>query len=163
MKKIWNFFFNFFYPTCSLGHPKMPVRSFFEKSLTNFECVLFVRPRILTPSPFFDDILFGLWVVVWWYVHIPPPCWKGSCKSKYLYAFEHLRISPWSVSSPSEVWVLCLMKLNILQFGIFSFAKIMANSKAFSLDIFIKHKAHISEKCFLLPKRYVRYAVALLS
>ena len=52
-KKYEIFFFNFFCPTCSLGHPKMPVRSFFEKSLTNFECVLFVRPRILTTSPFF--------------------------------------------------------------------------------------------------------------
>ena len=51
-KKYEIFFFNFFCPTCSLGHPKMPVRSFFEKSLTNFECVLFVRPRILTTSPF---------------------------------------------------------------------------------------------------------------
>ena len=52
-KKYEIFFFNFFCPKCSLGHPKMPVRSFFEKSLTNFECVLFVRPRILTTSPFF--------------------------------------------------------------------------------------------------------------
>ena len=51
-KKYEIFFFNFFCPKCSLGHPKMPVRSFFEKSLTNFECVLFVRPRILTTSPF---------------------------------------------------------------------------------------------------------------
>ena len=34
--------------------PKMPVRIFFEKSLTNFECVLFVRPRILNTSPFLD-------------------------------------------------------------------------------------------------------------
>ena len=51
-KNMKFFFFNFFCPTCSLGHPKMPVRSFFEKSLTNFECVLFVRPRILTTSPF---------------------------------------------------------------------------------------------------------------
>ena len=52
-KNLKFFFFNFFYPTCSLGHPKMFVRNFFEKSLTNFECVLFVRPRILTTSPFF--------------------------------------------------------------------------------------------------------------
>ena len=34
--------------------PKMPVRIFFEKSLTNFECVLFVRPRILNTSPILD-------------------------------------------------------------------------------------------------------------
>ena len=27
---------------------------FFEKSLTNFECVLFVRPRILNTSPILD-------------------------------------------------------------------------------------------------------------
>ena len=53
-KKFEFFFFNFFYPTCSLGHPKMYVRSFFEKSLTNFECVLFVHPRILTTGPFFS-------------------------------------------------------------------------------------------------------------
>ena len=51
-KKYEIFFFNFFCPKCSLKHPKMPVRSFFEKSLTNFECFLFVRPRILTTSPF---------------------------------------------------------------------------------------------------------------
>ena len=56
-KKYEFFFFNFFCPKCSLGHPKMPVRSFFEKSLTNFECVLFVRPRILTTSPFFGKYL----------------------------------------------------------------------------------------------------------
>ena len=55
-KKYEFFFFNFFCPKCSLGHPKMPVRSFFEKSLTNFECVLFVRPRILTTSPFCKKI-----------------------------------------------------------------------------------------------------------
>ena len=57
MKNEKNFkFFSsiFFYPTCSLGHPKMPVRSFFENSLTNFECVLFVRPRILNTSPILD-------------------------------------------------------------------------------------------------------------
>ena len=34
--------------------PKMPVRIFFEKSLTNFECVLFVRPRVLNTSPILD-------------------------------------------------------------------------------------------------------------
>ena len=65
-KKFEFFFFNFFYPTCSLGHPKMPVRSFFEKSLTNFECVLFVCPRILTTSPFLkriwiiSDLIWGI-------------------------------------------------------------------------------------------------------
>ena len=59
-KNMKIFFFNFFCPKCSLGHPKMPVRSFFEKSLTNFECVLFVRPRILTTSPFLNfKIQFG--------------------------------------------------------------------------------------------------------
>ena len=77
-----------------------------------WEDILFSRFFFKVRKIFFDDILFGLWVVVWWYVHIPPPCWKGSCKSKYLYAFEHLRISPWSVSSSSEIWVLCSMKLS---------------------------------------------------
>ena len=62
-KKYEIFFFNFFCPKCSLGHPKMPVRSFFEKSLTNFECVLFVRPRILTTSPFFLMLFNDFWKV----------------------------------------------------------------------------------------------------
>ena len=59
-KKYEIFFFNFFCPTCSLGHPKMPVRSFFEKSLTNFECVLFVLPRILTTSPFLINEILAI-------------------------------------------------------------------------------------------------------
>ena len=58
-KKYEIFFFNFFCPKCSLKHPKMPVRSFFEKSLTNFECVLFVCPRILTTSPFLEALIFS--------------------------------------------------------------------------------------------------------
>ena len=68
---LWDFFMKneknlkffssiFFYRTCSLGHPKMSVRSFFEKSLTNFECVLFVLPRILTTSPFLINEILAI-------------------------------------------------------------------------------------------------------
>ena len=55
-KKFEFFFFNFFYPTCSLGHPKMSVRSFFEKSLTNFECALSVHSK-KPPAPFCNFLI----------------------------------------------------------------------------------------------------------
>ena len=64
MEKIWNFFLQFFYPTCSLGHPKMSVWSFFEKCPNNFECVLSVHPKIWTTSPFFlQKSIIDAWLV----------------------------------------------------------------------------------------------------
>ena len=44
----------FFGPSCSLGHPKMHFKSFFQKSLHNCQCGLSVRREFQVPGPFLD-------------------------------------------------------------------------------------------------------------
>ena len=56
-KKFEIFFFNFFCPRCSLGPPKMHFRNLFEKSLHNFECLLFRCGEFWKVWPLFPLLL----------------------------------------------------------------------------------------------------------
>ena len=52
-KNLKKFFLNFFHPRYSLGHPKMHIGSFFQKSLHILECLLFGAGEIWIVMPLF--------------------------------------------------------------------------------------------------------------
>ena len=54
------FFLNFFHPRYSLGHPKMHIGSFFQKSLHILECLLFGAGEIWIVMPLFFRFLDGV-------------------------------------------------------------------------------------------------------
>ena len=58
-KNLKKIFLNFFHPRYSLGHPKMHIGSFFQKSLHILECLLFVAGDIWIVMPLFKRILFN--------------------------------------------------------------------------------------------------------
>ena len=70
----------------------LPVHGVYECRLTNFECVLFVRPRILTTSPFFSHILqLKRFLIFWWDKSIfivEKSKWMGSKWSNYFLKTE---------------------------------------------------------------------------
>ena len=55
MKKIWIFFSYCFCSRCSLGPPKMQLRSFFEKSQLKFESLLFPSGEFWNLHPLYHS------------------------------------------------------------------------------------------------------------
>ena len=56
-KNLKKIFLNFFHPRYSLGHPKMHIGSFFQKSLRILECLLFGAGEIWIVMPLFYELL----------------------------------------------------------------------------------------------------------